>query len=66
MHVTLAGSDLIRVRIGRNVPTAARAWIVPVLTQTTQLAVYDWEAEAITPNGKTVASQLASGDARRW
>ena len=29
---------------------------------TAQLALYDWEANALTPNGKTVASQLQTQD----
>ncbi|MGA2928224.1 MAG: hypothetical protein ABSG43_19945 [Solirubrobacteraceae bacterium] len=32
------------------------------LGQTAQLAFYDWEANVITPNGKTVASQLRIQD----
>ncbi len=33
------------------------------LTRTGHLAFFDWEASVVTPNGKTVASQLKSGDA---
>ena len=32
------------------------------LVATGHLRVFDWEANALTPNGKTVASQLRSGD----
>jgi SecD/SecF fusion protein len=38
------------------------ARIVGLVTQSAQLFVYDWEANVLTPNGKTVASQLLTQD----
>jgi SecD/SecF fusion protein len=43
-----------------NVSDTARA--VQEVGTTAQLFFYDWEANALTPNGKTVASQLQSQD----
>jgi SecD/SecF fusion protein len=41
---------------------AQRERIVRLITQPAQLRFYDWEADVLTPNGKTVASQLARQD----
>jgi hypothetical protein len=38
--------------------------ILRLLTQPAQLRFYDWEANVLTPNGKTVASQLLTQDPR--
>jgi SecD/SecF fusion protein len=43
-----------------NVKDTARA--EKLVGSTAQLAFYDWEANALTPNGKTVASQLQTQD----
>ncbi len=43
-----------------NVHDTARA--VATVGTTAQLAFYDWEANALTPNGKSVASQLQAQD----
>ncbi len=53
---------------GNNQITAALPNVTDVgraeklVGQTAQLAFYDWEANALTPNGKTVASQLSIQD----
>lgn len=56
-HVSLSGTNEITVVLPnvRNTAQAERK-----LGTTAQLAFYDWEANALTPNGKTVASQLVS------
>ena len=36
--------------------------IIRLITQPARLFVYDWEGNALTPNGKTVASQLLTQD----
>ncbi|HYZ81075.1 MAG TPA: hypothetical protein VE571_07390 [Solirubrobacteraceae bacterium] len=41
---------------------AERGQIVPLLTPSAQLRFSDWEANVLTPNGKTVASQLLTQD----
>ncbi len=45
-----------------NATANTRARILALAGTTTQLAFYDWEANVITPNGKTVASQLQTQD----
>jgi SecD/SecF fusion protein len=47
---------------GPHVSAAGRARIERVVGQTAELYFYDWEANALTPNGKTVASQLLTQD----
>jgi Protein translocase subunit SecDF, P1 domain, N-terminal len=56
-HVSLSGTNEITVVLPnvRNTAQAERK-----LGTTAQLAFYDWEANALTPNGKTVASQLGA------
>jgi preprotein translocase subunit SecD len=44
-----------------NAPAGARRQIL-ALAAPGRLAFYDWEADVIAPNGKTVASQLGGGD----
>ena len=39
---------------------ARRERTIALITQPAQLGFYDWEANALTPNGRTVASQLAA------
>ena len=59
VHVSRAGNGLVVV-----VPKARssdRARIV-ALAAPARLEFYDWEANALTPNGKTVASQLRTQD----
>jgi preprotein translocase subunit SecD len=43
---------------GPKVSPTQRSRIVSLITQSAQLAFYDWEANVLTPNGKTAASQL--------
>ncbi|MGH2882384.1 MAG: SecDF P1 head subdomain-containing protein [Solirubrobacteraceae bacterium] len=45
-----------------NATANTRAILLALAGTTTQLAFYDWEANVITPNGKTVASQLQTQD----
>jgi SecD/SecF fusion protein len=59
--VTRSGNSDIVVT-GPRVPAAGRARIVRVVGQTAELFFYDWEANVLTPNGRTVASQLLSQD----
>jgi SecD/SecF fusion protein len=47
----------------RGVTPATRS-TVQALTRPGQLAFYDWEADALTPDGKTVAGQLPRQDSR--
>jgi SecD/SecF fusion protein len=61
-RVTLAGGDRIAVT-ATDVHGGARARIVELVTERAQLLFYDWEASALTPNGHTVASQLAAQNA---
>ncbi|MBV9473019.1 MAG: hypothetical protein JO206_08620, partial [Solirubrobacterales bacterium] len=58
-QIQTTGKNLITVGLP-NVTDTARA--VREVGTTAQLAFYDWEANALTPNGKTVASQLQSQD----
>lgn len=44
-----------------HAPAGTRARII-ALAASGQLALYDWEANALTPNGKAVAGQLAAQD----
>jgi SecD/SecF fusion protein len=53
--ISTVGSDLIDVELP-GVPDIQRA--EQEVGQTAELYFYDWEANALTPNGKTVASQL--------
>ncbi len=58
-QIQTTGKDLITVGLP-NVTDTARA--ERQVGTTAQLAFYDWEANALTPNGKTVASQLEAQD----
>ena len=58
-EIQTSGANQISVGLP-NVKDFARA--EKQVGTTAQLAFYDWEANAITPNGKTVASQLAAQD----
>ena len=57
-QVSLAGQRILVQ--ARSAPPGARSEIL-ILAAPGQLAFYDWEADAIAPNGKTVASQLRTG-----
>ena len=58
-HVSVSGANEITVVLPnvRNTAQAERE-----VGTTAQLSFYDWEANALTPNGKTVASQLQAQD----
>ena len=58
-QIQTTGNDLITVGLP-NVTDTARA--ERQVGSTAQLNFYDWEANALTPNGKTVDSQLQSQD----
>lgn len=59
--VNAAGGDRI-VIAGHRAGAAEQARIATLASQTAQLHFYDWEANVLTPDGKTVASQLATQD----
>ncbi len=58
-HVSVSRANEITVVLpnARNIAQAERA-----AGTTAQLTFYDWEANVLTPNGKTVASQLQAQD----
>ena len=58
-RVSVSGADEITAVLP-NVRDTAQA--EREVGTTAQLSFYDWEANALTPNGKTVASQLQSQD----
>jgi SecD/SecF fusion protein len=58
-EIQTTGGNLITVGLP-NVSDTARA--ENEVGTTAQLAFYDWEANALTPNGKSVASQLQAQD----
>src|SRR5215469_18359109 len=58
-EIQTTGNNLITVGLP-NVSDTARA--EREVGTTAQLAFYDWENNVLTPNGKTVASQLQSQD----
>lgn len=58
-HVSVTGGNQITVRLP-NARGTARA--EQEVGTTAQLLFYDWEANVLTPNGKTVASQLQAQD----
>src|ERR1700735_2340211 len=58
-EIQTTGNSLITVGLP-DVHDVARA--ETEVGQTAQLYFYDWEANALTPNGKTVASQLLTQD----
>ena len=59
MHVSVSSANEITVALPNDRNTAQTDREVGT---TAQLAFYDWEADALTPNGKTVASQLQAQD----
>src|ERR1019366_2253214 len=60
-RVTLAGGDRIAVT-STNATSSTQARVVELVTERAELLFYDWEANALTPNGKTVADQLQTQD----
>ena len=56
VRVSRAGNEIVVTAPNANADT--RAGILALVTTRAQLDFYDWEANALTPNGKTVASQL--------
>ena len=58
--VSRVGNDVIVLAPHAQANTRAR---ILALAVPGRLAFYDWEADAITPNGKTVASQLRAQNA---
>ncbi len=58
-HVSVSGANEITIILPnvRNTAEAERE-----VGTTAQLSFYDWEANVLTPNGKTVAGQLQSQD----
>jgi SecD/SecF fusion protein len=60
VRVSRTGNEIAVTTSNRN--AGARARILALIGTTAQLALYDWEANVIAPNGKTVASQLQTQD----
>jgi SecD/SecF fusion protein len=60
-RVSRSGADRVVVAPGK-VAAGRRARIARLVSQPGELYFYDWEANALTPNGKTVASQLQTQD----
>jgi SecD/SecF fusion protein len=58
-EISTAGGNQISVGLP-DVSDTARA--EKIVGKTARLEFYDWEANALTPNGKTVASQLSTQD----
>jgi SecD/SecF fusion protein len=58
-RVAVSGANEITVSVPSVRNIARAVWEVG---RTAQLSFYDWEANALTPNGKTVASQLRAQD----
>jgi SecD/SecF fusion protein len=58
-RVSLFGANLITIVLPELGDTARAEQVIGT---TAQLTVYDWEANVLTPNGKTVASQLQTQD----
>jgi hypothetical protein len=56
VRVSRAGNEIVVTTPNRN--AGARARILALIGTTAQLALYDWEANVIAPDGKTVAGQL--------
>jgi SecD/SecF fusion protein len=61
VQVTRLGADGIAVVV-RGAGAGSRARILALSTTSARLYFYDWEGSALTPNGKTVASQLQTQD----
>jgi len=60
VRVSRAGNEVVVT--APNASAGTRARILALVGTTARLAFYDWEANVITPNGKTVASQLQTQD----
>jgi SecD/SecF fusion protein len=60
VRVSRAGNEVVIT--APNASAGTRARILALVGTTARLAFYDWEANVITPNGKTVASQLQTQD----
>ncbi|MFZ1994462.1 MAG: hypothetical protein WAU75_10150, partial [Solirubrobacteraceae bacterium] len=60
--VTRSGANGIVVTGPKGAAGGGTARIVDLITQPAQLRFYDWEADVLLPNGRTVASQLPSQD----
>ncbi len=58
-HVVRAGAAELVVSLPA-MTAARRDRTIALITQPAQLAFYDWEADVLAPNGRTVASQLAA------
>ncbi len=58
--VSRAGADGIIVTGPKAAMSRDQNRIIGLVTQRAQLRFYDWEANVLTPNGKTAASQLAA------
>ncbi|HWF51537.1 MAG TPA: hypothetical protein VG294_12940 [Solirubrobacteraceae bacterium] len=63
LYATLAGANRIRVVAGRDLSPAERERIVALVAPSAQLYFYDWEANVLTPDGRTVAGQLLTHNA---
>ena len=60
VQVSRAGNEIVVT--APNATADARARILALVDTRAQLAFYDWEANVIAPNGKTVAGQLQTQD----
>ncbi len=60
VRVSRAGNEIVVTTPNAN--AGARARILALVGTTARLAFYDWEGNVITPNSKTVASQLQTQD----
>jgi hypothetical protein len=60
-RVTQLGANSVAVFV-HDAAAGSRARILALSTTSARLYFYDWEANALTPNGKSVASQLQAQD----
>jgi hypothetical protein len=60
-RVALAGGERIAVT-SANATGSTQARVVELVTGRAELLFFDWEANALTPNGNTVADQLQTQD----
>jgi len=60
VRVSRAGNEIVVT--APNAKADTRAGILALVSTRAYLAFYDWEANVIAPNGKTVASQLQTQD----
>ncbi len=63
--VRQSGAARHRRHRARRPPRPSRRGSSQLITQPARLLFYDWEANVLTPNGKTVASQLLTQDQHR-